>query len=170
MAEWRQVNFKKSLYLFLCSLMGVILFLLIHRAASFIILSCLSLSGGMVSQSSYLLYVGLDYFTLILVLMFGSWYGLWLGMHWYQKVYEEGSYKGLAERLMGRPKINLQPKKEIEADIKLAEKTLQEGIEKLEEVSKIIPESLAIGNLNSLIPVKKRAAKKRTVKKTKKSV
>jgi len=98
MGENKESGFKKSLYLFLSAMLGVLLFLILHRIVIFFYLV---LSGAKfladVSENSYLLFLAADYFTLILAMMFGAWYGIWLGMYWYEKVYEECSHRGFAD-------------------------------------------------------------------------
>ncbi len=86
---------KKSVYVFLCSLLGVLLFLILQRIAIFAYL--LLVAYGIVAWSSgfdYVRFMAVDYTSLVLMLLFGSWYGIWLGTHWYDLVYESGTWRG----------------------------------------------------------------------------
>ncbi len=79
---------KKSLYVFLCSIMGMLLFLILHRLGA---LAYFSLTGSDLYQGlrgDMLLELALEYFTLFFFILAGSWYGIWLGLGWYNMVYE----------------------------------------------------------------------------------
>lgn len=87
---------KKSLYLFMSSMLGVLLFLILHRLAVFFYLVAVGVGGTPAPVGySYLVFLAVDFFTLILTLMLGAWYGIWVGMYWYEQVYEKGSHEGL---------------------------------------------------------------------------
>ncbi len=81
----------KAFYVMLCAILGVMLFVVIQRALSLIYYLLLNTNFKTYS-------FGLDYFQLswlnflsmLGALFFGLWYGVWLGLHWYDMVYEEG--------------------------------------------------------------------------------
>src|SRR6185369_1300313 len=89
---------KKSLYVFMTSLLGVLLFLILHRIVVFFYL--FSIAGGYIGTSfNYIQFIALDYFTITITMLLGAWYGTWLGLYWYGKVYEEGSHMGFIHHL-----------------------------------------------------------------------
>lgn len=78
----------KALYLFLCSILGMVLFAMLHRAIFVLydlvlIMDYDTYSLGM-SQAGIL---ALDFFTMLAALFFGGWYGIILGLDWYSAVY-----------------------------------------------------------------------------------
>lgn len=84
---------KKSLYIFLCAIMGALLFLILQQILAFVYLMLLygnyqTFSFGL----SFIDLMAVDYFTLFIVLMLGAWYGIWLGLYWYGWVYEDGGH------------------------------------------------------------------------------
>lgn len=86
---------KKSLYIFLTALLGSLLFLVLHRIAVFGYMIMLyynypKFSFGM----SIMDFMALDYLTLIITLLLGGWYGIWLGLGWFEAVYEDGGHAG----------------------------------------------------------------------------
>jgi len=86
---------KRSVYIFLCSLLGVMLFLVLHRII--VLWYLLMVNYGVFSwngSETYIRFLAVDYISLTLFLMLGSWYGIWLGNYWYELVYESGSLKG----------------------------------------------------------------------------
>jgi signal transduction histidine kinase len=91
---------KKSLYVFLSSLLGILLFVTIQRALSLIGLLLLNVDYATYSLGTTPLQVhAWNITTLILAIFFGGWYGIWLGLYWYKIVYEHGSggiFHGLA--------------------------------------------------------------------------
>ena len=92
---------KKSLYLFLCSILGMLLFLLIHRLLFFFYLLLVSANPGIFSGGLNTLEISaLDFFSLILALFAGMWYGIWIGLRWFELVYEKNSYGGFVDHLV----------------------------------------------------------------------
>ena len=87
---------KKSFYLFLTALMGSLIFLVLHRIIIFLYLYLLA--GGFVSPTvtDYFSFTFYDYFSLVIVMMLGAWYGIWLGLYWYQMVYEDQTLGGFS--------------------------------------------------------------------------
>ena len=91
---------KKALYLLLCGVLGMILFVIIQQAAMllFIMLLMNQLSASDFNQAQWGMF---DSATYVVAMFFGSWYGIWLGLHWYEIVYEQGR-KGLFHAFIGR--------------------------------------------------------------------
>lgn len=77
---------KKAFYLFLCSVLGMTLFITLHQLLT-------GLYFGLV-RLGYLPDLALSYMTsalcLFIATLLGSWYGIWLGLYWYHFVYEDG--------------------------------------------------------------------------------
>lgn len=77
----------KSLYLFLCAILGMVLFAMLHRAI-FVLYDLLifirpEFTFGL---TSYSLAVG-DFLTMLIALFLGGWYGTMMGIDWYAMVY-----------------------------------------------------------------------------------
>jgi len=111
------MTIKKSLYVFLCSLLGMLLFLILHQIIAFGYLMLLYVNYPTFGLGMSLMdWLALDYFTLIIVLMLGMWYGIWLGMYWFGIVYEDQNH-GFVGHLIkkywptSRPKYNLKKPK-----------------------------------------------------------
>jgi len=151
---------KKSLYIYLSSLMGVLLFLTLHRVV-FFFLSILGAYGiePLQSDVSSLLFMGIEYFTLILAMMLGAWYGIWVGLYWFEKVYVEGNHPGvvghLADCCWPAPKNRYR----LEAKLESAEKKLEADMWELESLAKAIPVTIA-----SPEPIKRRVVRKKAPK------
>jgi hypothetical protein len=85
---------SKALYLFLCSILGMVLFAMLHRAI-FVLYDLLlvmdydTYSLGLTADGI----MALDYITLLVALFFGGWYGTLLGMDWYSIVYGPNAVK-----------------------------------------------------------------------------
>ena len=91
---------KKSLYLLLCAILGMILFVIVQQAAllllTILMMNQLSAIDLAPAQSAMF-----DSLTYLLAMFFGAWYGIWLGLHWYEIVYEQGR-KGVFHAFLGR--------------------------------------------------------------------
>ncbi len=85
-------NTRKSFYIFLSMVLGVLLFLMLQRAGFLIYF----LSGGNIST---LQIRALDVVTSVIAITFGAWYGTWLGLVWYAAIYEEGSIRSFTSWL-----------------------------------------------------------------------
>jgi len=141
---------KKSFYLFLTSLLGVFLFLTLHRAVFFIYLYMLG--QGLVSAGTdYYTFLVIEYFTLIICLMLGAWYGVWLGLYWFEKVYEEKSRGGFAHHLS--TKYFLPKPKALESKMAEVKQRLEANLYQLEDLAQ------------SAAEVKPKAIKRRVVRK-----
>lgn len=78
----------KALYLFLCSILGMVLFGMLHR--SVFVLYDLLLTVDYETYSFGMPYgaiPALDFTTMLLMLFLGGWYGIVLGLEWYALVY-----------------------------------------------------------------------------------
>ncbi len=76
--------------------MGMILFAVLHRAIVVIYYIILNndfqkYSFGATEGTLQ----AVDFFSLLIALFFGGWYGTALGLHWYRLVYEEKAWTGL---------------------------------------------------------------------------
>jgi hypothetical protein len=152
---------KKSLYVYLSSLLGILLFLILHRLIFFAYLMLASLGfQPFVNEVSSLNFLALELFSLILTLMLGAWYGIWVGMHWYEKVYEEGSHPGL----VGHLAINYWPKPRgrynLVNKIADAQKRLEADMWHLEGLTNTIPAAIT-----SPEPIKRKIVRKRAPRK-----
>src|ERR1700722_11515309 len=128
---------KKSLYIFLSSIMGALLFLILHQIIVFLYSVALSTDYADLSFGfSYMEFVAFEYLTLIFVLLAGAWYGIWLGLYWYEKVYEEGSHGGgvnhVASNYFPRSKKNFK----LEAKMEAVKKDLETNLWELEDLAK----------------------------------
>lgn len=156
-------GFKKSVYIFLSSLLGVLLFLVLHRALIFIYL--LLLTTGLFHWSSfysYLNFMAVDYVTLFLAMIAGSWYGIWLGEYWYRQTYEIGSGQGSWRHLRHK----LFPQKTRQADLKIkveaVAQRLAEDLSAAETLISEVPSAvLAPAPVKRRVTRKKPAARKR---------
>jgi hypothetical protein len=79
---------SKALYLFLCAILGMILFVMLHRAIFvlydlLLFLNVESFAFGMNSMTIDFM----DFLTLLVALFLGGWYGTMMGLEWYAMVY-----------------------------------------------------------------------------------
>jgi len=88
----------KPLYIFLAALLGSLLFLTLHRVIIFLFLYLVA-TGYINTSLNYREFLVIEYFTLIISLMLGAWYGIWLGLSWFSKVYEERTHAGFINHL-----------------------------------------------------------------------
>lgn len=85
---------KRSFYIFLSSLLGVMLFILLER--SLFLLAFLLGMNVLTPQ-----FAQIDYIAFIVASILGLWYGIWVGLYWYTIVYEEGSHPGMLRGIWG---------------------------------------------------------------------
>ncbi len=89
-------NPGKALYLFLCALLGIMLFGVFHRA---LVVIYYLLQDGAYFHMPFSIgsadLQALDFFTMLIALFLGGWYGVWIGLHWYELVYEGEHRAGL---------------------------------------------------------------------------
>ncbi len=102
-----QNSIKKSFYIFLTSLLGILLFVTIQKSISLIGIILLNVDYSFYSLGTNPLQVhALNIATMMLALFLGGWYGVWIGLHWYRAVYEQGQnglLHGLSGGLFHRP-------------------------------------------------------------------
>ena len=150
---------KKSLYIFLTSLLGVLLFLILHRLVIFFYFYLVA--GGYISAGmSYLQFLVLDYFTLAIVLLLGAWYGIWLGMYWFEKVYVEKSHGGLMRHVSN--KYFCRPPKNLESRISAVKQKIENDLWQLEDLTDAGLKAAA-----NPPPIKRRLVRKTAPKKLK---
>jgi hypothetical protein len=125
---------KKAFYIFLSSLLGVLIFLILHRAIIFIYLYLVS--GGYFADSfNYWNFLFWDYITLIFSLMLGAWYGIWLGMSWHEAVYVQKNHGGFVEHLASHYWLGGRPKN-LETKIITVKQRLDKDLSQLEDLAK----------------------------------
>ena len=151
---------KKSLYLFLIFFLGVLLFLILHRLVIFFYFYLLA--GGYINPGiSYLQFLVVDYFTLAIVLMFGAWYGIWLGMFWFEKVYVEKSHGGFAYHVSN--KYFPRTPKNLESKISAVRQKIENDLWQLEDLTE--------AGIKAVVatpkPIKRRVVRKTAPKKLK---
>lgn len=87
-----QNSLKKSLYVFLTSLLGILLFATIQKSLALIGIILLNIDYSFYSLGTNPSQVhALNIATMMLALFLGGWYGVWIGLHWYHMVYEQGN-------------------------------------------------------------------------------
>ncbi len=89
--------FKKSLYVFLCSLLGMLILLTLLHAIIFLYLSVITAFGTNDSLSIDL--YSLNASVWFISVFLGGWWGVWLGLGWYKMVYEDAKHKGFVHGL-----------------------------------------------------------------------
>lgn len=89
--------FKKSLYVFLCSLLGMLILLTLQHAIIFLYLSVITAFGT--NESVNIDLYSLNVVVWFLSVFFGGWWGVWLGLGWYKMVYEDAQHKGFVHGL-----------------------------------------------------------------------
>ncbi len=125
---------KKSLYLFLTSLLGVFLFFTIHRVVVFLFLYFLA--GGYLQTSlTYYQFLALDFYSLFFTVCLGVWYGIWLGRYWYEMVYVQKSHGGLAHHLATKMPPHHRSYRSEDEKNSAVQSRLVSGLEKLEKYS-----------------------------------
>ncbi len=90
----KSIGFK-SAYIFVCVLLGALLFTLIHRAIFSILYAAAAYDAASWPVSGQLTLLALDKFTLACSMLAGAWYGVWLGLGWFDLVYERGGHLSL---------------------------------------------------------------------------
>ncbi len=164
MQAQNNIGLQKSLYIFLSSILGVLLFLVLHRVLIFLILVFQTADYNTFSFSlSYIEFLAIDYFSLLLTLMLGGWYGIWVGSYWYEKVYEHKSHQGavsyIADRYWPKPKVTTDLKNRIN----LVEQTLHSELSQVETIKKIVKKGLEpkrrLVGVRKVLTTKKRQTK-----------
>ena len=78
---------SKALYLFLCAILGMVLFVMLQRAILFLYNLLIFVDSTYAFGMSSAAILGLDFFTLLLALFLGGWYGTMMGIDWYAMIY-----------------------------------------------------------------------------------
>jgi hypothetical protein len=81
----------KALYILLCAILGALLFVVIQHALALIYFVLVSANYQTYSfgLNEYQL-SWINFLTVLGAVFFGFWYGIWLGLHWHDIVYEQG--------------------------------------------------------------------------------
>ena len=153
--------FKKSLYLFLTALLGMLLFFILHRIVIFFYLYLLA-GGYITTDMSFYQFLVLDYASLLVVMVLGVWYGIWLGSYWFRKVYVEGSHRGFVQHLKMGNYWNQAPPKNLEKKIIAVKHRLEDDLWQLEDLAKE-----TVQQAEELGPLKRKVVRKRVVRKAK---
>ncbi len=127
----------KSLYIFLSALLGALLFLILHRVIVFIFLYLVAI-GTININLNYREFLAVEYFTLILVLMMGVWYGIWLGVSWFNRVYEEKTHGGFFNHLS--TKVFSDNNEKLKEMLAIAKERLAQDAEQVGEIADAISE------------------------------
>jgi hypothetical protein len=150
---------KKAIYIFLCSLMGALLFLILHNLVVFLYSVALTADYGNLSFGfSYTEFVAIDVITLFLALLGGSLYGIWLGLFWYQKIYEEASHRGFVDHAAAYFWPGSRHNYKLESKMEAAKKKLEDNLWQFEDLAKTAA-------AESVVPIKRRVSRKRNVTK-----
>lgn len=149
---------KKALYLFLTALLGMMLFFILHRLAVFAYLYALAM-GYLNPEVNYLQILIWDYFTLALALLAGGWYGVWLGLSWFQRIYEDKTHGGLADHIIKRywPQTG---NKVFQTRVEAVKQRLEKDLWQLEDLAKV-----KLTAQNQAEPKVRRVVRKRAPKK-----
>lgn len=152
---------KKPIYIFLSAMLGMLLFLILHRVVVFFVMAGTYFNSGEgFLGANYLRFLAWDYLTLILVLMLGAWYGIWVGSYWYEKVYESKLHGGFLSHLSGYRQQNFKREGLGEKLDELSE-NIQEEIWELNQLSKSVTKAVRTPK-----PMKRKVVRKRAPKKT----
>lgn len=79
---------RKSFYIFLTMLLGVLLFVTVQRSVFLLVFLLGEDISSVYVQALYVL-------TTAIGITVGAWYGVWLGLLWYRAIYEEGTTRSL---------------------------------------------------------------------------
>ncbi|MBL8030362.1 MAG: hypothetical protein JNN11_03880 [Candidatus Doudnabacteria bacterium] len=88
--------FRRSIYLILSGLMGLLIFFILHRIAIFLYLLIVTSADVFFEYNTFLLW---DYITLSFSMVVGLVYGMWIGEYWYKVVYHENTHNGLIDHI-----------------------------------------------------------------------
>jgi hypothetical protein len=153
---------KKALYIFLTSLLGVLLFLILDRVVVFFYLYLLA-GGYITTGMDYYQYLALDYFSLVIIMMLGAWYGVWLGLSWYARVYEEKSHGGLVHHISTKYFQGRKPK-DMESKMASIKQRLETDMWELEKLAK---PTQTMAETFKPAPIKRKVVRKAAPKKLK---
>lgn len=151
---------RRPTYIFLSALLGMLLFLILHRVVVFFVMAGIYFNAaeGFLGLN-YLQFLAWDYLTLILVLMLGAWYGIWVGSYWYDKVYETKIHGGFLSHLVGLRRQELK-REDLGQKLDELSENIQEEIWELDQLSKTAARTPRTPRVIKRRVVKKRAPKK----------
>lgn len=153
---------KKSLYVFLTSLLGVLLFLIIHRLLVFSYIYLYNVNPQQVSgRLTYYELLAIDFVTLMLALLGGAWYGIWLGLNWYETIYEEKKHLGFVDYFIKKYWPQRIAPSNLKQKVELVAEELKDEIFELENLAKTIKPVLKPSSNLKRRSVKERPALKR---------
>lgn len=145
---------KKSIYIFLTGLLGSLLFLILERILAFIYFLLLTYNYAQFSFGHTLTeLLAFDYFILIIALLLGGWYGVWVGMYWYEAVYESTG-GGFVGHILRHYWPVRQPAYNLQAKVAQVEDKLDGDLWQLEDLAKKV-------EVKSKVAVKKRIVRKK---------
>jgi hypothetical protein len=88
----KQGSFKKSFYVLLTALLGILMFVILQRSAALIGFLLLNMDYGRFNPGATPTTLHfLNIITYVIAVILGGWYGIWLGLYWYRVVYEQGT-------------------------------------------------------------------------------
>lgn len=150
---------KKSLYIFLCSLLGLLTFLILHRLLVFFYLLLASNNPEIFyGRWNYLEMVATDFFTLMVVMMLGAWYGIALGLKWYEAVYERGYTSGLIDHIVKTYWPSHKGDYDLPQKVQNVVRELKDDVLELEHLAKTIKPVM-----KEMTPIKRRIVRKKAV-------
>ncbi len=150
---------KKSIYLFLTAMLGMVLFMSLHRLAMFFLAFAFELYGSVPFFGSFFNFLAFDYFSLTIVLLAGIWYGIWLGEYWYNLVYIERGGAGAFSRLVSSVRVSKSA--DIKSRLAQVAGRLENDLAALEHLSARIED-----RVHKPKPIKRRVVRKTSVKKS----
>ena len=149
---------KKSLYIFLTAILGIVLFLVLDRIVVFCYLYLVA-AGYIGASFDYGKFVVWDYFSLTIALMLGAWYGVWLGLNWFSLVYERQTHGGFINHVIENYWPN-RKQKNLDVKISDVKKRLQTDMWQLEEIAQA-----SVAQMSEPVPRVKKIVRKRAPKK-----
>jgi hypothetical protein len=108
------------------------------------------------SADSYVSFMAIDYITLLLAMLCGSWYGIWLGDYWYSLVYEQGKWRGAFRHFQHKYFLQKSNYADLKAKVEAVAERLGEDLSQVEDLAKEIPKEIL-----SPASIKRRAVKKK---------
>ena len=79
--------------------------------------------------------LALDYCVLVVIMLLGAWYGVWLGLHWYGLVYEEKSHPGFVGHMVRKYWPTQEEDYNLRAKIVAAERKISQDVWELEDIA-----------------------------------
>ncbi len=138
------------------------MFLILHRLLVFAYLLLVSANPGLFGSGvAYLEILALDFFTLILALMLGSWYGIALGIKWYEAIYEKSGHGGFVDHLVREYWSSSKSNYSLENKVQSLSRELKEDVLELEHLAKTIKPVI-----RETTPIKRRILRKKAGIKT----